>query len=65
MIHLRQSDTLNADSGQDLLVGEGEEEFARDEGGGAGAKVQEDDGSGEAEGEEVCDYEGEEDLGEG
>jgi hypothetical protein len=41
--HLGEADGLDADSGDDLLVGEGEEELATYGGGGGFAEVEEDD----------------------
>lgn len=45
--HLGETDALDADSGEELLVGEGEEEFAQDFGFGAASGFREDDGEGD------------------
>jgi len=59
-IHLGQTDDLNADACEHLLVAEGEEEFARDFGGEEGS---EDDERREEERAAGGDNEGEKDLG--
>jgi hypothetical protein len=53
---------LDADACEDLLIGEGEEEFAAYGRGRGFAEAEEDDCGAEGEGEEICYYEGEEDL---
>ena len=64
-VHLRQSDCLDADSFDDLLVGEGVEQFTRDDLGCdrcTCSKLAEEDVAGEKKGYAGGDDEGEEDL---
>lgn len=57
-----EADDLDADTLEELLVGEGGEDATRDVAGGEGAVFADDDEGGEEEGEGGGDDEGEEDL---
>jgi hypothetical protein len=61
-VHFCEADGLNADSCEELLVGEGLEQFSAYGGGGGFSEAEEDDYGGEEDGEEVGYYEGEERL---
>lgn len=61
-VHFGEADALDSDACDDLLVREGEEEFAGYRGAGGFLEAHEDDDGAEADGDEVGDYEGEEGL---
>jgi hypothetical protein len=60
--HLRQTDTLQANSGNDLLIGEREQQFTEDLGFVFTTQFVENDDGAQNNREAGSDYEGEEDL---
>jgi hypothetical protein len=58
-LHFRETNGLDADACQDLLIGEGLQQFPTYWSGGGFPETEQDDGTGEQEGDEVCNNEGE------